>query len=287
MALRIFLLISLLLLSIALPAHAQDDKQTARFAAAKDPGFFYNFLHSFAPETAVGMWRGADRPGLTNLLKQRGFKMGDPVYLRVFKDEAVIELWMQREANARYELFEIYPICSHSGALGPKQKEGDKQAPEGFYEINVKHLNPNSKYHLAINMGYPNAYDKAHSRTGAALMIHGACASIGCYALTNKNIDEVYALVGAALANGQESISVHAFPFRMTQEALEMRKNNPWIDFWVSELLPAAQIFDITRTPPKMMVCDGTYQIMDGLDQGALPDACTPITAWGMKTAAK
>jgi murein L,D-transpeptidase YafK len=268
------LVLFLILLCVALPAAARDRDP----ATARDPGGFYRFLHSFAPETAVSVWRGGDRPDLKTLLTLRGFLMGAPVYLRVFKDEGVIELWMKRDA--RFELFEVYPICRNSGALGPKQKAGDKQAPEGFYEVGAKQLNPNSKYHLALNMGYPNAYDKSWGRTGDALMIHGACASIGCYALTNNNIEEVYALVDAALANGQASIPIHAFPFRMTQDALIQRKNNKWIDFWVSELLPAYQAFDITHVPPQLMACDKTYEIMDGLDPKKLPKGCTAIEAW-------
>lgn len=246
--------------------------------APKDPGLFYTFLHGFAPETAVSMWRGGNRPKLDELLKQRGFEKGQPVYIRIFKFEGVVELWMKR--NNRFDLFEVYPICVNSGALGPKQKEGDRQAPEGFYEINAKHLNPNSKYHLAINMGYPNAYDRDHGRTGAHLMIHGACASIGCYALTDENIDEVYGLVKAALDTGQEAVPVHAFPFRMTREALAKRKDNKWIDFWVTELLPATEVFDITGIPPKMMTCEGIYQVMDGLKPDELPANCKPITPW-------
>jgi murein L,D-transpeptidase YafK len=190
----------------------------------------------------------------------------------------VIEVWMKR--NAQYDLFEVYPICVNSGALGPKLKEGDGQAPEGFYEISKKQLNPASHYHLALNMGYPNAYDQDHGRTGGQLMIHGACASIGCYALTDDNIDEVYRLVKAALDNGQESVPVHAFPFRMTRDALAKHKSDKWIDFWVSELLPVADVFDVTRIPPRMMSCDGVYQIMDGIDAKDLPTGCKPITAW-------
>jgi len=271
-------LLALLLLCVFSPALAQDRERPLRVAEAKDPGFFYNFLHGFAPETAVQVWRGGDRPDLVTLLTMRGFMMGQPVHIRVFKDEGLIELWMKKAE--RFELFEVYPICRHSGALGPKQKEGDRQAPEGFYEVGLKNLNPNSKYHLAINMGYPNAYDKMLGRSGSALMIHGACASIGCYALTNDNIEEVYALVEAALRSGQESISIHAFPFRMTQDALIARKANPWIDFWVSEMFPVYQAFDITGTPPKVMACDKTYQIMDGVEDSAIPDTCAPITAW-------
>lgn len=271
-----YLLLALFFLLSLTPASAE-----TRYTPEKeprDPGVLYSFLHGFAPETAVSIWRGPSRPPLKALLAQRGFELGEPVYIRLFKFEGVVEVWMKRDT--RYDLFEVYPICINSGALGPKQKEGDRQAPEGFYEINAKHLNPNSAYHLAINMGYPNAYDKEHGRTGAHLMIHGACASIGCYALTDDNIEEVYTLVKAALDNGQETVPVHAFPFRMTREALAAHKGSPWINFWVNEMLPAVEAFDVSGIPPQMMTCEGTYEIMDGLTPDTMPKNCTPITAW-------
>lgn len=255
------------------PAFARENDS----GGPKDPGGFYRFMHSLAPETAISIW-GNNRPKLDKLLKTRGFEIGQPVYLRIFKDEGVIELWMKR--SERFDLFEVYPICKNSGVLGPKLKEGDGQAPEGFYEVSKKQLNPNSKYHLAINMGYPNAFDKSNGRTGGNLMIHGSCVSIGCYALTDNNIEEVYTLVEAALSNGQESVPIHAFPFRMTQDALIKHKDSKWIDFWMIEMLPAYNVFDITGIPPKMMVRDKMYEFMTGYDETTLPKQCLPIEAW-------
>lgn len=218
------------------------------------------------------------RAALPALLKQRGFELGQPVYIRIFKEEKTLELWMKQ--GDRYALFETYPICKASGKLGPKVREGDKQAPEGFYEINSAHFNPNSNYHLAINMGYPNAYDEANGRTGSYLMIHGACSSVGCYALTDKYIDEVYTLVEAAVRNGQRSVAIHAFPFRMTRENLILQKDSKWIDFWTQDLLPAYDAFEVSGSPPPMMACGKTYQTMMGITQKELPKGCTPITAW-------
>lgn len=289
MMIRKTLVTCVTLLGLSCAAMAETPRRADAQAQAKDPGFFYKLVRHFSPEAAVDVWRGGERPDVKTLLTLRGFSLGNPVYLRIFKDEGVIELWMQKHAASRYELFEVYPICKHSGALGPKQKQGDRQAPEGFYEVNARHLNPNSKYHLAINMGYPNAYDKANGRTGDLLMIHGACASIGCYALTNDNIEEVYQIVESALAAGQESIAVHAFPFRLTQDALIQRQQNPWIDFWVNDLLPVYDAFDISGEPPRLMVCDKQYQIRDGIDPTSLPEECEAITAWGIeyKTASR
>lgn len=268
-------LIVIFVFAASLPVQAQEQ--------ARDPGAFYSWVHGFAPETAMGFWRGSR--DFQKTLQSRGFEIGQPVYIRIFKNEQVLEVWLKRAE--RFELFEIYPMCKFSGLLGPKQKEGDQQAPEGFYPVGLQQLNPGSRYHLALNMGYPNAYDKDNGRTGAHLMIHGACASIGCYALTNGNIDEVYGLVAAALANGQASVPVHAFPFRMTLEALRAHKDSAWIDFWMNELLPAYDAFDITGLPPQMMSCNGTYAIMDGLAPDDIPANCTPITPWGDPTAEK
>lgn len=282
MMIRLKLLITALALAVLLPHSPALATQ-----ANLDPlGFFKRIFESATPDAHKSpdgrrQYRlGERRASFKARIKRGGFKMGDPVYLRLFKDEGVLEVWMRPHNVGRYELFESYPICMASGTLGPKLKEGDLQAPEGFYEVNAKHMNPNSSYHLAINMGYPNAYDKAHGRTGSALMIHGACASIGCYALTNEHIEEVYALVDAAFKAGQESIAVHAFPFKMTQDALIAQQNSRWIDFWANELLPVHEAFEITGFPPTVMTCGANYQIMDGLDPTTLPRGCEAIVGW-------
>jgi murein L,D-transpeptidase YafK len=127
-------------------------------------------------------------------------------------------------------------------------------------------------------MGYPNAYDRDHGRTGSYLMIHGACISTGCYALTDENIEEVYTLVEAALNAGQESVPIHAFPFRMTAETLEKHKNSQWYNFWISELLPAYQNFDQNRIPQRYMTCAGNYHALS--DEEQIPETCTKIAAW-------
>jgi len=117
------------------------------------------------------------------------------------------------DTGAHYEHLKDYIICASSGYLEPKLKEGDRQAPEGFYKVKKQQLNPHSKYHLSFNLGYPNKYDKAHKRTGTFLMVHGNCVSAGCYAMTDEKIEKIYALVEGALEHGQKYIDVHAFPF--------------------------------------------------------------------------
>ena len=142
------------------------------------------------------------QPQLEQSLAKVGLEFGAPIFLRVFKSPGILELWLESE-HGHYIKFKEYDICRYSGELGPKQKQGDQQSPEGFYTVSVKSLNPWSRYHLAFNLGYPNAYDKLKGRTGSALMVHGDCISRGCFAMTNSYMDEIYVLASAALKNGQ------------------------------------------------------------------------------------
>ena len=119
-------------------------------------------------------------PQLLSLLLQRNMPKRSPILIRIFKEESELEVWKQ-DTTGRFELFKVYPICRWSGDLGPKVSEGDRQAPEGFYTITPGLMNPNSNYYLAINTGFPNAYDRANDRHGGFLMIHGDCSSRGCY----------------------------------------------------------------------------------------------------------
>lgn len=154
----------------------------------------------------------AARARLNDALVKQGLSFGRSAYVRIFKEEAELEVWLQN--GARYERLKTYPICALSGTLGPKIREGDAQSPEGFYGVTRAQLNPQSHYHLAFDVGYPNAYDRSLGRTGSLIMVHGDCVSIGCFAMTNEGIEEIYSLAGAALAKGQTSVPVHVFPFR-------------------------------------------------------------------------
>ena len=194
-------------------------------------------------------------------LAKQGVELGTPVYIRVYKLESEIELWTEK--NGRFELFATYPICMWSGRLGPKLKEGDRQAPEGFYTVDKDALNPNSRMHLSFNLGFPNVYDRGKGRTGSFLMVHGGCASIGCYAVTDGVVDEIWRFVTAALDNGQERIPVHAFPFRMTERNLRLRKGDRWSGFW-TDLEQGSTLFEQNHMPPKVSVCEGRYVFEDG-----------------------
>jgi murein L,D-transpeptidase YafK len=148
----------------------------------------------------------------------RHLTWGKPVFIRIFKEEKQLELWLEKDGS--YELFATYPVCSYSGKLGPKVAEGDHQAPEGFYTIRPSSMVPGSAFHLSFDIGFPNEYDRAQGRTGSHLMVHGACVSVGCYAMTDSVIENVYTLMQAAFDAGQREVPVHIFPFRLTAENL-------------------------------------------------------------------
>ena len=181
----------------------------------------------------------------------------DPVFMRIFKEEGEFEVWKQGPGG-RYLLLESYEICTWSGVLGPKFQEGDRQAPEGFYTITPAQMNPNSSYYLSFNLGYPNAYDRSHGRTGSHLMVHGACSSAGCYAMTDEQIAEIYALAREAFEGGQRAFQVHAFPFRMTPENMARHATHQHFPFW-EMLQEGYQHFELTRIPPQVDVCDRRY----------------------------
>ena len=196
------------------------------------------------------------RRTLPTRLAAKGLRQGQPVYLRIFKQEAVLELWMLGDQGWR--LFQSYPICRFSGDLGPKLKQGDRQAPEGFYQVTSAQLNPNSRHHLSFNLGFPNEYDRAHGRTGSFLMVHGGCTSIGCYAMTDPAVDDIYGLVSAALRNGQRNVDVHAFPFRMTDTNMARHALSRWIDFW-RDLKAGYDLFERGRRVPAITIADKRY----------------------------
>lgn len=196
-------------------------------------------------------------------LEELGAKIGDPIFIRIFKKEAILEVWIRTDRV--YEHLKDYAICAFSGYLGPKLKEGDRQAPEGFYKVKTHQLNPNSKFHLSFNLGYPNAYDRAHDRTGSFLMIHGDCVSDGCYAMTDEKITEIYTLVESALQQGQEYVQVHAFPFYMTQENMNFYEDTEWYDFWLN-LKEGYDYFEAEKLPPHIEVSDKIYTIHETIE---------------------
>lgn len=195
-------------------------------------------------------------PRLESALAQDGFDFGQPVFIRIFKEESELELWVK--AEDRFRLFKTYDICNYSGHLGPKLKEGDRQSPEGFYYVGKSALNPNSSYHLSFNLGFPNRYDRSRNRTGSYLMVHGDCLSIGCYAMTDAGIEEIYLMVEAALKAGQGDVPVHAFPFRMTDDRLAREQGHKWFSFW-QNLKQGYDLFERDGVPPAVSVSGKDY----------------------------
>jgi len=208
-------------------------------------------------------------------LEARGLELGAPIFMRIYKKESELELWIKK--GGRYALFATYPICVWSGELGPKLAQGDRQAPEGFYTVARSQLNPNSRWRRSFDLGYPNAFDRAHARTGDFLMVHGGCGSIGCYAMTDPVIDEIWLIVTKALAGGQPRFHVHVMPYRWTGWNARAYEGTRWQAFW-AELRRGAELFEATRLPPRVSVCAGRYAVAatppGGDENAAVAEGC-------------
>jgi murein L,D-transpeptidase YafK len=196
-------------------------------------------------------------PATMALMASKGMSQNDPILMRAYKKESEIEVW-KRGSDGRYALLKTYPMCRWSGQLGPKTREGDRQAPEGFYTVAPAQMNPNSSFHLSFDLGYPNAYDRAHGRTGAHLMVHGSCSSSGCFAMTDEAISEVYALARQSFASGQRSFQFQSYPFRMTTENLAKHRLDPNIAFW-RNLKEGSDYFELAKQEPQVSVASGQY----------------------------
>lgn len=195
---------------------------------------------------------------LAALFSAGRLSLGRPVFIRIFKIPGSLELWLQGDDG--FELLQTYPLCSYSGYPGPKLQEGDWQSPEGFYTVTKEQLNPNSKYHLSFNIGFPNAFDTARLRTGSQIMVHGGCRSMGCYAMGDRAIEEIYLLVHSALAGGQGKVNVHVFPFRLTAGNLKKYRYSPWRQFW-RMLEPGYTYFENTGQVPEITTQKGQYVV--------------------------
>jgi len=190
-------------------------------------------------------------------LQTKNMDIGSPILVRLYKEEAEFEVWKKNQ-DGEFALLKTYPICRWSGDLGPKVREGDRQAPEGFYTITPGQMNPNSNYYLAFNTGYPNAYDRSLGRSGSELMVHGDCSSRGCYAMTDEQMVEIYALARESFFGGQKSFQFQAYPFRMTARNMARHRNNPNFAFW-KMLKAGSDHFEVTHQQPKVDVCEKRY----------------------------
>ncbi|XUY29230.1 L,D-transpeptidase family protein [Agrobacterium sp. rho-8.1] len=196
-------------------------------------------------------------PSILAEIDKKNMDRNAPIMMRIFKEEGKLEIWKARRDN-RFEVIASYDICAWSGKLGPKVKEGDRQAPEGFYNLTPAHLNPNSNYYLAINTGFPNRYDQANGRNGTNLMIHGACSSSGCYSMTDAQVLEIYGFARDAFKGGQKTVQLQALPFRMTAENMARHRNSEHYEFW-KMLKVGYDNFEVTKRPPEVNVCEKKY----------------------------
>jgi len=194
---------------------------------------------------------------LKRAMARKGMDPRAPILVRIYKEQRQLEVWKKTRAG-KYALLKTYDICAYSGELGPKRREGDRQAPEGFYSVGPAQMNPGSSYYLSFDIGYPNAYDRAHGRTGGWLMVHGGCSSRGCYAMTDEQIREIYALARDAFSGGQKAFQVQALPFRMTGLNMMRHASNPNMPFW-RMLKQGTDQFDATGVEPKVSVAEKQY----------------------------
>jgi murein L,D-transpeptidase YafK len=206
-------------------------------------------------------------PKLIADMTEKDMDLQSPILVRLFKQEAELEVWKQ-DRSGRFALLKTYPICRWSGDLGPKVREGDRQAPEGFYNISPAQMNPQSAYYLSFNTGYPNAFDRALGRSGSQLMVHGDCSSRGCYAMTDEQIAEIYSLGRESFFGGQRAFQLQAYPFRMTPINMAKHRNNPNMPFW-KMIKEGYDHFEVTKQEPKVDFCEKKYVF----DAAKAPDA--------------
>ena len=214
-------------------------------------------------------------PSLSQKMRETNMSETGPVFIRLFKESSELEVW-KAQRDGKYALLKTYSICKWSGVLGPKIKEGDRQAPEGFYTVAPAQMNPKSSYYLSFNIGYPNAFDRSLGRTGTHLMVHGACSSAGCYSMTDEDAGELFALARDSFRGGQRAFQIQALPFRMTPENMAKHRDSEHFAFW-QMLKEGSDHFELARVPPKIDVCGKRYVYnADAGDRNFSPVAACP-----------
>jgi murein L,D-transpeptidase YafK len=226
----------------------------------------------YAPKTTVRT--GTVRTSTLRHMESLDMDRAAPILIRIYKEENTLEIWKQ-DRSGKFALLNAYPICKFSGNLGPKIMQGDHQAPEGFYDITPDRMNPNSSEYLAFNTGFPNAFDRSLGRTGSFLMVHGGCRSVGCYAMTDNAMEEIYGLVDEAFNGGQEKVQLQAFPFRMTAQNLASHTGDPNMPYW-EMLKTGSDAFFAAERPPRVAVCDRRYVFNPAVTGDLDPSAPCP-----------
>ncbi len=240
-------------------------RKSLRFARswthrAKAALFLLALALGLQASTALAQYDKASAPipsATLALMSAKGSSPSAPLLLRAYKKESEIELW-KRNGAGRFVHIKTYPICRWSGQLGPKTKEGDRQTPEGFYTVAKKQMNPNSAYYLSFDVGYPNALDRTLGRTGSAVMVHGICASMGCFAMTDQVAGELFAVAREAFNGGQGAFQFQSYPFRMSVANLARYRSDPNIGFW-RQLKEGSDRFEATGLEPNATVAGGRY----------------------------
>ena len=262
---------SLLFALATVPAAAQQSNVSGELGIPTGAPHSVRDATGLSGEARAAAEEARVKPRLLKALQAKGLKYGAPIFIRIFKENQKLELWMLD--GYEYKLFKTYSICNFSGKLGPKLKEGDRQAPEGFYFVGESQLNPDSDFHLSFDIGFPNTYDREHHRTGNHLMIHGGCVSAGCYAMTDEGITEIYTLADAALRGGQSLFEVHIFPFRLTEANLANHAKSRWAGFW-ENLKGGYDYFEAYHRPP-IVYSDGKRYTFGPLMSTAAAGAST------------
>jgi murein L,D-transpeptidase YafK len=263
---------ALLIVGTSTPSHAQEGamNRISSAAVARARSKLVVSGSSFAQQqlqhNRVRVAQKMAGPRILQRFIDRGIRYpAAEVYLRAFKQERMLELWVRPANESRFQLLHTYAICAASGEPGPKRRQGDAQVPEGFYTIDL--FNPVSSYHLSMRVNYPNQRDRIVNRgrrMGGDIYIHGGCKSIGCLAITNSGIEEIYWIAVEARAMGQQSIPVHIFPARMdSRESRRVRTayaaDAAVLSFWKT-LEPGYTYFETHRRLPSISVsADGDY----------------------------
>jgi murein L,D-transpeptidase YafK len=188
------------------------------------------------------------------------------IFIRIFKQEAKLEVWAKSKNITQFKLVETYAICQSSGVLGPKRKQGDGQVPEGFYQVGS--FNPQSEFYLALGVSYPNKSDKIKGNQtdpGGDIMIHGNCVTIGCMPITDDKIKEVYVMAVEARNNGQEVIPIHIFPTKLDAQGMAHLKSITTdagkIAFW-NNIQQGYTYFETNKIVPAISVDkNGDYKL--------------------------
>jgi murein L,D-transpeptidase YafK len=205
--------------------------------------------------------RAARTADVQRLLAAAGLSFpAQTVYLRAFKEERHVELWAGG-ASGPLSLVKVYTMCAASGTLGPKRREGDLQVPEGLYVISE--FNPASQFHLSMKVSYPNTSDRLRGdaqRPGGLIYLHGHCASIGCIAIEDGPIEEVYLVAERATTH---PLRIDVFPARLTPAWLRAHANSEHASLW-KELMPAFERFESARRPLSFTIgADGSYIVSE------------------------